>query len=557
MKLLKKIDDNLLKGLLTLFIFFIPLYPKFPFQIVNFTYIAIRLDDFMVALVVFAFIVELIRGKISLNDLKFKKPILVFWAIVFAAFLSGMFITKTIDYTFIGFLHAVRRVQYMIVFFIATAAVKSVRDFKFYMYALLASMTMVITYGVGQRLNEFPAVSTMNPEFAKGRVLFLTPEARLSSTFAGHYDLGAYLVFFFPLVWALVFQTKKFAVSMAEKVSVFLIGMAPIILTLYALGSAVYDGSIFGILMSALSEPRNATILATMGITLVVFMLAYKFARKVFLLALIAVSVGVLVATASRTSSIAFIISTIAFLLVVRKFWYVPFVLLLFGAFTYVDADLVNRWANTIQFKQIIINEETGEEIVVQKIRPDELPAGTAFFGRMSSDESSLSAEIKEDILKKKATLSGELAAQAEAENYKTYSATAVDISISTRFDVSWPRAWQAFLRNPLLGTGPSSITESSDGDYFRWIGELGALGAGAFMFILGAIMKYFFDARKRLSENGKYIMYALVFGTFGLMVNAILIDVFEASKVAYMFWVTLGLFVGLLNLKDSTLKKV
>jgi len=33
--------------------------------------------------------------------------------------------------------------------------------------------------------------------------------------------------------------------------------------------------------------------------------------------------------------------------------------------------------------------------------------------------------------------------------------------------------------------------------------------------------------------------------GTFGLLINAIYIDVFEASKVAFTFWALMGIFVS------------
>lgn len=555
MKWLKKLDDNLLKGLLAFFIFFIPLYPKFPFQIVNFTYIAIRFDDFLAAIIGFVFVTDLIRGKIEWSKLKFKKEIFVFWVSVFLAFLSGMYLTKTIDYPFVGFLHAARRVEYMMLFFIAMATVKTVNDFKLYLYCLLASLSLVLSYGIGQRMYGFPAVSTMNPEFAKGRVLFLTPEARLSSTFAGHYDLGAYLVFFFPLLWGTLVYGKELVKSKLEKAFVFCAGMAPIVFTMYSLGRAIYSGTTLTILMTTLSQRDNAMIVLSMAATLIIFMLAYhyKLTRKVLFFVLAVLGVVVIIATASRTSSIAFIVSTLAFLLFIRKFWYALFIFILFGWFTYYDTDLVQRWLQTIQVRQIIINEKTGEEVVVQKIRSDELPAGTSFINFGKSDESTLAAQIKEDLAIKQASLGGGL----NPQDYQTYNAVAADISLAVRFQVSWPRAWQAFLRNPLLGTGPSSITESSDGDYMRWIGEMGALGTGTFLFALASIFYYLWKSRTRLPKEAQMLVWAVLFGAGGLFINAVLIDVFEASKVAYLFWLTLGMFVGLMNIEDSELKKL
>lgn len=553
MKLLRKLDNNALKILVTLFIFFIPLFPKFPFQVVNFTYIAIRLDDFFAVLITFVFVLNIVRGKINLKDLSFKMPFLLFWGAVILAFISGLTLTKTIDYPFIGLLHALRRVEYMIVFFIALSTIKTVKDFKLYMYALMASLSMIVVYGIGQRVFGFPAVSTMNPEFAKGRVLFLTPEARLSSTFAGHYDLGGYLVFYFPMVFAMLFGAQKWIMSRSEKILVGILGMFPIILTIYTLGKTLYDGSFGYILMKAIEDSTNVNVLLGMSLTLIIFMMLFDKARKVLFWLLMVACIGVLVATASRTSSIAFLAAGMAFLVVIKKYWYVPVVALIMLGFTSFDKDLVSRWLSTIQVKQVIVNEKTGEQVMVQKIRPDELPAGTSFVRRKLSDESSLSAKIKNELAIKQATLSGRLS----PEDYTTYNAVAADISIATRFQVSWPRAWNAFMRNPLLGTGPSSITESSDGDYFRWIGETGALGTGTFLVLLYMLGMYMFKSRTKLKPEHHVFVYAVLFGIAGLLINALLIDIFEASKVAYMFWLTLGIFIGLLKLPKDELAKL
>ena len=42
------------------------------------------------------------------------------------------------------------------------------------------------------------------------------------------------------------------------------------------------------------------------------------------------------------------------------------------------------------------------------------------------------------------------------------------DRSMSIRLNVEWPRAMRAFYKNPLLGTGYSSITLATDNDYLR-----------------------------------------------------------------------------------------
>ena len=49
----------------------------------------------------------------------------------------------------------------------------------------------------------------MNREFSKGMRLYLSEYARVQSTFAGHYDLGAYLVVVLPLALAGLFGLRE------------------------------------------------------------------------------------------------------------------------------------------------------------------------------------------------------------------------------------------------------------------------------------------------------------------------------------------------------------
>src|SRR3989344_512561 len=484
MKLLKRIDDNLLKWLLVIFVFFIPLYPKFPFHIVNYTYIAIRLDDFFVALISGVFLIQILRGKIKWREMLFLKPIVAFWGIVFLSFVSGLYLTHTIDYPLVGFLNAARRVEYMVVFFIAAQCIRTIKDFRLILYSLFGSLLLVDLYGIGQRFFNFPAISTMNPEFAKGQILYLTEDARLSSTFAGHYDLGAYLVFLMPLLWGLVMYGKR------------VIGLVLILLSAF-----------------------------------------------------------ILTLTASRASSMAYLISTLGFLIYFRKVRYAFFVIVLAAGLAYLNTDLLQRWLKTVQIRQIVLNELTGEEIVVQNIQSDKLAAGTSYVKIRDDKDSTASSLLKDDLIAK-ASLSGGLNARPEGR-YETVSAVTTYIFISTRLQISWPRARDAFFRNPLLGTGPSSITESSDGDYMRWLGETGILGFGAFLSVIFVIVRKIYGARDKLPPAARALPVAILFGTFGLLINATLIDIFEASKVAYTFWLTLGIFVGLILLDKKELKTI
>jgi O-antigen ligase len=122
------------------------------------------------------------------------------------------------------------------------------------------------------------------------------------------------------------------------------------------------------------------------------------------------------------------------------------------------------------------------------------------------------------------------------------------DRSTTIRLNVEWPRAIRAFLKNPLLGTGYSSITLATDNDYLRALGEVGLFGFLAFVFIL---VKIGLEARKIVFskipiEVEKAVLIGLVGGALGFLANALFIDVFEASKVAITFWLLMGLLIGI-----------
>ncbi len=486
---LEKIDHNLLKYLLIGFIFFIPLYPKLPLKMINYTYIALRLDDIYVLLLTLTFFLQLIRKKITLEK-NFFILFLFFWTSVFLSTFLGVFVLKTIPFYHLGFLHALRRVEYMIIFFIALSVVKNKKDFFQLMNFYLTAVLLSVMYGFGQKFLNFPAVQTMNPEYAKGYLLYLTPEVRISSTFAGHYDLASYLVFAIPIILSFYFFLNK--------------------------------KNYFGL----------------------------------FVLSLI-----ILIYTSSRISFGAYIISVLGFLVFIRKYWFSIFVIVLTAFLMMTTGELTKRFLKTFQIRRILIDEKTGAVYIGQKITTKELPAGS-FYIKLKDQNINPNEEknleiFKKQIIKEKlnqATLSGQIKDIEEQEKYlatlsanlKPVNTVVSDISFATRLQIEWPRAINAFKKNPLFGTGPSSITEATDNDYLRWLGETGLLGTLIFLFIIYKIIKTVFS--KNLINLG------FVFGTIALLINASYIDVFEASKVAYTFWTLAGIFVAY-SKKFRTLK--
>lgn len=130
-------------------------------------------------------------------------------------------------------------------------------------------------------------------------------------------------------------------------------------------------------------------------------------------------------------------------------------------------------------------------------------------------------------------------------------SAITEDRSTSIRFDVEWPRALRAYAKNPLLGTGYSSITLATDNDYLRALGETGILGFLALTLIFFRIGMLAFRNLSNISSLGgtEKAFLAGVIGAFpGVLLNAAFIDIFEASKVAIIFWLLMGIAVGMLR---------
>src|SRR5690349_3452356 len=103
--LLRWIDDNLVRILMFGFIFIIPLYPKFPLKFIDYTYIAIRLDDVYTALVIAIYFIQLARRRVKLPPRQFLILFVLFWAAAGLSFLWNGYVSGTVIYKHLGLLH--------------------------------------------------------------------------------------------------------------------------------------------------------------------------------------------------------------------------------------------------------------------------------------------------------------------------------------------------------------------------------------------------------------------------------------------------------------------
>ncbi len=483
----------------------IPLYPKVPLIGVIRTWVYIRLEDFITAFFIGTFILLTILRRGVLMKTPLTVPVGVYW---FVGVLSSIFSILFIGPKLAGYFphlvafHFFRRIEYMMVFFVAFAAIIKRPDrLKWVIGVLAVTAIAIFVYGIGQKLWGFPAYLTMNEEFAKGIPLRLPPTARIPSTFGGHYDLAAYLVLIIPIFGSLVFGVKK------------------LWLKLTFLGIAVS-------------------------------------------------SYVLLLLTASRISFGVYLVA-ICFMLVWQKKYLllVPVIIASFVLLNYVDV-ASDRFYKTLRVSDVIVDLSTGQPIgtlesleggtavVETQEKPDveSLPKGSGFIGVPSQQPTGgeqTASNIEFFRSSSLATGSGDIA--TVSGSFLIQKALVYDISITTRFQGQWPRAIAAFKRNFLLGSGFSTLSVAADGDYFRMLGETGVLGTISFLGIFVVAFWLYSRGKEKLLPLERAFVIGLFAGIVGLFFNAILIDVFEASKVAFSLWMLLGIGIALLSMKVQT----
>jgi hypothetical protein len=460
--------SSLLKSVLATLILFIPLYPKFPLANVTGTYVAIRLDDIVVALAVLIWFVYQAIHHFPVFKTKITRLFLAYFTAITVSLVYAILISQT-DPLNILLLNFFRRFEYISLFFLTISTIKNYSDLKFpYIFMIIADIGVII-YGLGQKYFQFPVVSTMNSEFSKGQLLQMDTWTRISSTFAGHYDLAVYLSVILVIIGGIIVTQKNLLLKIGN-ITIWLISF--------------------------------------------------------YLLTL----------TASRVSIFAFYGGMCLTLILLRRYlWIVP-VTLIFAFSLFNSKDLNQRLLATIP---AIKNQLTGTS---SNLVPTLEPTPTSI---------PIIAYVTPSINNPKITPFPTVIHHPPVEEYIPVD-TDVGVARSgeIRFNVEWPRALNAFYKNPLTGTGLGSITLATDNDYLRTLGESGLLG----FITLGAIMLFFILQTLPLIFSKKADVIPLIF--FGAMitflVNATLIDVFEASKTAYLFWIMMGLYYQCLFIKKS-----
>lgn len=514
-KVLAWLDENLLFLISAFLLAFIPLFPKIPlFDVIPGYIVRIRIEDFLIGFALLVWVIQLWRGKNSFGPNPLAKPILVYLTIGILSMLSAVFITQTVpmESLHIGkmVLHFLRRVEYFSLFFVFFSAVKSTKQIKWYLLIIILTVIGVTIYGYGQKYLYWNAYSTMNREFSKGWALILTQGARVLSTFGGHYDLAAYTMGILVILWSLFFALK----NKLTKFAVFL----------------VLTGA-FWLLILTVSRTSFLAYLA--GVTMLFFFWMF---RK-----------GIRWAAPRWIGVI--VLSMV--------------VMLLFGDLSDRFLKLLKLDARISGIKSLVFKpfgQPPSQNVAFLENNPASISDVTSKsdFPPLPRTPSDVTNNLPDGMT---ATFSASGAA-IYTEVPRTYSQAAIlyDLSTGIRLDALWPRAISAFKRNPLLGSGYSTLNktqisefteaESTDNDFLRSLGETGILGFLAFGWIIFAAV---FTIWRKFTSVKDPIIFAYLVGLasliFGLLVNAVYIDVFEASKVAMSLWAFVGIGLGALKL--------
>lgn len=202
-KVLAWFDRYMLLVISVFLLAFIPLYPKIPLaDIIPGYQVRVRLEDLLMLLAMIVWSIQLIRHKVTWRVS--ATALIVFYLTAgLISLVLGVFLLQSIPFELLHIgksgIHLVRYFEYFLMFFFFLEAIKKPKDLKVVGGVLAIVILGVAIYGFGQKYLHWPLYSTMNREYSKGEALYLTEFARVQSTFAGHYDLAAYLVPVMPI----------------------------------------------------------------------------------------------------------------------------------------------------------------------------------------------------------------------------------------------------------------------------------------------------------------------------------------------------------------------
>ena len=280
-----------------------------------------------------------------------------------------------------------------------------------------------------------------------------------------------------------------------------------------------------------------AVFLAMVLVLISALFFAVKKHFKIGLIFLGGLSLLVLVMTAARLSFVAALIGIILALILSKKKKYLLILFIAAALILIYPSQLRDRFVSTVTVNILNMGQKYEGQTEDQQMRAKlNIPTLAIKTSSQSAESSNF------------ATPSGSEASDITPGEPVDTTQLGVYRSFQIRLNIEWPRAINAFYKNPLLGTGYSSIDIATDNDMLRSLGEVGILGTYALALIFIEVGKRIYCCFRDESKLIKYFSAGSLAMMIAFLINGLFIDVLEASKVATLFWMILGLNLAALS---------
>lgn len=404
---------------------YVILIPKINVMNVPGTYVGVRGEDLLVALIILVILGSLVLKKLDITHIgesPFSKYSLLYIIACSVSLIVGILLGTVLE-PLVGLMFLFRKVEYFSFVFVGYIFAKK------YKLSFLINLIHFLTFGsiligILQQLRLIGSFQLGN---------YIPPSAtwRIMSMFSGPYEYSAYLVLILPIYLWILFN---------KKIGLGIVGVLLILYSLY------------------LTQARIA-LLAALIILFASLLLNKNTVKKYVIIYLIAITM-----TVSAGYSIVF-----------QK-----------------DISLLPERFETVNISDMI----TAANITLQ---------------------------------------SGDYE-RFKLNGYGIYNGSGDDVSFLIRIN-KWADLLDGFVKYPVFGLGPSSTNEAVDGNYVRYIAESGIVGFALWVLVIISVYKMS-DVRNDI------LAYSLRWGLFGLLIIAIFIDIFEASKIAMFLWFLVGYFI-------------
>lgn len=351
--------------------------------------------------------------------------------------------------------------------------------------------------------------------------------------------------------YMLLLPLAFFAISRRQHLNIFLIVMSVVlfIVNAYAFGQKFFNLPVISTGNSEFAKGQilyltegarvNSTfaghydlaVFLTMGLAIIssLFFVNRHLTLKLWSSTLGIISFIVLIMTAARLSFIATVLAILSsFWLVGKKIFIFIFIIFIAAVLIY-PSQLRDRFISTIK---INIQQE-GKRYVPQtesQKKRSQLNIPTLSMGATTSAQLNNTFESSDSAVADIAP--GEPVDTTDLGVYRSFA---------IRINYEWPQAIRAFLKNPLTGTGYSSLGLATDNDYLRSLGEVGLLGTISLALVIIEIIRRVVKNYHSNSRLLKFFSAGILSMIIAFLVNGLFIDVFESSKVASLFWMLIG----------------